>query len=496
MREDLQPRKLDHSLQDPGYGYIDMTAPSMDYMDTTDTFIDKRAFGIPFKIDDEKAQDLACQHHGTTVEVRSVERLLVPFWMAHTCAGGTFKAEVLRQHPQFFRPTYNWEDVPTMHFTYPFEEHHVFNQIAATYDVAPDVLHNIVSGDHIPSMLISRYELLEECEEMPNAPKLLPFQVSTKSATKVLENRINRALLDRYAKKELKKFYPNGWVSVNIRFIGIIFELIKIKPVFLPLYKLHCATVSHTDFELPTYVCGATGKTFGPIIHTNLRRKIMIGAVGAMGGLATMAPVVGPALGAVGAGLASYGSVYFRHFRAVTKAKFDTESADENAQRLKTNNAAVDSNGYRWKVEDEERYEYEHREELREKARKRMRFEQRVKEEMAQDDAQAAQAKSEEHQRKAKPRRSRRPGSQDLDPLGYYLVLGLKGKEASATKSDIAKAFRKEAQTHHPDMVSIDKQDEAKARMQKIVEAYNVLRDAKLRKEYDTGGIFSSTPQK
>ncbi|MGE5540906.1 MAG: molecular chaperone DnaJ [Bacillota bacterium] len=61
----------------------------------------------------------------------------------------------------------------------------------------------------------------------------------------------------------------------------------------------------------------------------------------------------------------------------------------------------------------------------------------------------------------------------------YYEVLGVDKK---ASKDDIKKAFRKLAQTHHPDKGG----DEAK--FKEITEAYSVLGDDRKRREYDSYG--------
>ncbi len=61
----------------------------------------------------------------------------------------------------------------------------------------------------------------------------------------------------------------------------------------------------------------------------------------------------------------------------------------------------------------------------------------------------------------------------------YYDILGVDKK---ATKDDVKKAFRKLAQTHHPDKGG----DEAK--FKEITEAYSVLGDDKKRREYDSYG--------
>jgi molecular chaperone DnaJ len=70
----------------------------------------------------------------------------------------------------------------------------------------------------------------------------------------------------------------------------------------------------------------------------------------------------------------------------------------------------------------------------------------------------------------------------------YYKVLGV-SKDASA--SDIKKAYRKLARTHHPDANKGDAASED--RFKEISEAYDVLSDDKRRKEYDEArALFGS----
>lgn len=74
---------------------------------------------------------------------------------------------------------------------------------------------------------------------------------------------------------------------------------------------------------------------------------------------------------------------------------------------------------------------------------------------------------------------------QTLMKKDYYEILGLK-KEAS--ESDIKKAYRKLALTHHPDRVAPEKKKEAEEKFKEISEAYAVLSDAKKRQLYDQYG--------
>lgn len=71
-----------------------------------------------------------------------------------------------------------------------------------------------------------------------------------------------------------------------------------------------------------------------------------------------------------------------------------------------------------------------------------------------------------------------------------YSVLGI---SKSATQDEIKKAYRKLAMQYHPDKNKGDKKAEEK--FKEINNAYEVLGDAKKRKEYDTfgasGGGFS-----
>lgn len=67
----------------------------------------------------------------------------------------------------------------------------------------------------------------------------------------------------------------------------------------------------------------------------------------------------------------------------------------------------------------------------------------------------------------------------------YYEILGVK-KDASV--SDIKKAYRKLALSHHPDRVSADKKKQAEEEFKEISEAYAVLSDPKKRQTYDQFG--------
>jgi molecular chaperone DnaJ len=65
-----------------------------------------------------------------------------------------------------------------------------------------------------------------------------------------------------------------------------------------------------------------------------------------------------------------------------------------------------------------------------------------------------------------------------------YSVLGV---AKNATKEEIVKAYRKGAQTHHPDRNPGD--SEAEARFREIQEAYDILSDDSKRSQYDSNGF-------
>lgn len=76
-------------------------------------------------------------------------------------------------------------------------------------------------------------------------------------------------------------------------------------------------------------------------------------------------------------------------------------------------------------------------------------------------------------------------GAPPSDPLGYYARLGVK---PGASTSEIQAAFRGLALQHHPDRyTAADEKTSATKRFQQITEAYQVLRDANKRREYDAG---------
>lgn len=65
----------------------------------------------------------------------------------------------------------------------------------------------------------------------------------------------------------------------------------------------------------------------------------------------------------------------------------------------------------------------------------------------------------------------------------YYRILGV---SKTARPDEIKKAYLKLARENHPDRFNTaEERDEADRRFQQITEAYNQLRDERLRKEYD-----------
>jgi len=445
--------------------------------------LDRRAMGIPFLVDDDAALDAAYQHHQTAVEIASVERVLLPFWLSVTSAGGTFDSEVLLVNPSQMSYELMWHHVPAYTFSYPFEEHLPMNQICATYDPIASYAETVCAGMHVPSMLLSRFELLEELEMMEAPPRFVPFSLSTKSAVTILEKRLDRNLLHKQAKKELKKYHGH-FKAANIKFVSTVAEVTKMRPVFLPVYAMTAITQSNSE-PIPMYVCGATGRTAGPVIHLSPTKQFFVNGLAGAAALTAGALMYGPVEAAVGAMAAAGAASHLVKMKNSAKAANDASVKAAQLAWRQSAFAATDTEGYKWSVEDEETMEYSYREEVRARARRRAQFEQRVREEAARDDARAQSGKFKRSARAA--RRASRPGAVDRDPLGYYAALGLKGSEDKVNAKDIAKAFRAQAQKTHPDTAAPELQDLAKAQMQKLVEAYSVLRDATLRREYDEG---------
>ena len=66
-----------------------------------------------------------------------------------------------------------------------------------------------------------------------------------------------------------------------------------------------------------------------------------------------------------------------------------------------------------------------------------------------------------------------------MDFKDYYKILGI---DAKTDKKQIKAAYRKLARQYHPD---VSEQNDAEEKFKEITEAYNVLKDADKRAEYD-----------
>lgn len=449
-------------------------------LETSGFHISKEAFGISFHISSEAALDAACKHHGATVRVHRSEKLMLPFWLFRTSCGGHFQAELRTKDPTLLTSNRDvWMETPQYDFSYPLDDHFAFNQVSASYLLPPTTVEGCVSGVHVPSMLIQRFELLEELEAMEEKAKLVPFVMSTETALKIVETRLTRSRVLHFADKELRKHHGSVKFS-NISLKGVRVDANAVRPVFLPLYHMMVST-RHTSTVTPVYVCGATGVAKGPVVSHTRRYKTTVASFAATAAMIGSAPLVGPeAAIACGVGAAVLSTFVLQ---LLARAAFMRDMARELGE-LKTTgllNFASDQRGYKWTVDDEERAEYEYREELRRRARRKDEFQQRVQEEQQRDEARARGVKFD-------PKSRRRNDLRDVDPLGYYKILGLEGKEIGATKKDIQTAFREASKKHHPDL-NVEHEDASKKMMQSILEAYKILRDPSTKKQYDTGRL-------
>lgn len=73
------------------------------------------------------------------------------------------------------------------------------------------------------------------------------------------------------------------------------------------------------------------------------------------------------------------------------------------------------------------------------------------------------------------------------NPLGYYDVLGV---SVSATAEEVRRAWKRQALANHPDKGTASERSGRTRKMQRINDAYEVLRDADLRTLYDLKFAF------
>lgn len=451
-----------------------------DYLRKRQTVLNRKAYGIPFHISDAEAVDSVCRHHGASVEIHRAERYMLPFWLVHTSAMGAFRGEILQRDPAFLTQQHClvWVGGPNYEFSYPFGEFMPFNQVSASYLEPLRMVESCLMGSHVPSMLISRFELVKELEAMRHRPRLIPFAMSTATALSVVEKRMTRRLVMDRIDTELRKFH-GSFVRSNITITQLWLEAVGIRPVFLPLLKLQVSTATAST-PVPAFVCGATGKVVGPVLHVPPAKRLATTLSMAVGAVLGLSPFLPPGIvtaGAIAAGMST--SFLQQYLRTQWFLREQARQMDE-LKTVGVLNLASDATGYRWSPEDEEKEEYEYREELRRQARQKSAFEQRVKEEAARDRARAQGSQFD-------PKNRRRTDLENCDPLGYYGLLGLAGKEFTATAKEISRAFREAVHAHHPDVHQAADADAKKKYMQRLIEAYKVLHDPKTKKAYDRG---------
>ena len=447
-------------------------------LDTSKCVISRQLTGISFKVSDDKAVDALFAYHGGAVHIHGVRRVMVPFWVSKSSAGGTMSGDVYTNDPtKALVRRKVWLSLPKMDFQYPLEEHLLFNQQAATYEYPLDSLNQCLRGSHVPSMLQSRFELLEELQSLKQTPTILPFSMSTDTAAKLLDKRIDHSLIHHYGKKEMEKHYgSHPYMRLQIDSMGAFLN--QVRPTLLPMYVF---TLTSATISVPThsFVCGATGRVEGPKFALSRRDEWSTSAASAVAMGLSVIPFVDPPL-VVCAGLlgAALGRLGLKEFR---KVQFRQAAAGwaGGGKRDEAKHYETDRHGYRWTVESEERAEYEHREEIRAKARRKAEFQERLREDMERDQARRSG-------RMFNGTHKARRDVLESDPLGYYELLGLKGRERLATPKDIQTAFRAAAQKHHPDINS-EEESVAKEAMQQVLKAYGVLKDANKRKLYDSG---------
>lgn len=492
-------------------------------MQRNNVLIERQAYGIPFHISDDDAMDRVRRYHGSVVDVHDIQHLMMPFWLVSTSTAGTFQADVLQNDPSFVTQPHclTWIEGPCYQFSYPFGEFMPLNQLSASYEEPLATVEACCAGSHVPSMLLSRFELLHALERMPRSPRLLGFTLSTHTALSLLERRYSRALLLSRIDTELRKFH-GSFLRSQVRVTAVRLEAVRIRPVFLPLIKLQLSCASST-MRWTTWVCGAMGKVVSSLstMSTHRRNAVMTSSA-AMSMLCTWTVSAEPGV-ALAAGVAAAVTVpaLIRRYQRWRMLHANMQERRQ-LQRAQAENVWSDRLGYCWGVESEEQEEYASREMLRRRAQQKAEFEQMVKEEAVRARVRAEGGAG----MRVDAKRRLRGDLRHADTLRYYAILGLQGRETTASTRDIVLAFRRAVQLHHPDVhrgahppsrgdassharresghandtdrsrttlgstsctenSSVSTAETRKEHIQQLIAAYKVLRDPVARKKYD-----------
>ncbi|PWU91203.1 hypothetical protein C3747_344g21 [Trypanosoma cruzi] len=188
--------------------------------------------------------------------------------------------------------------------------------------------------------------------------------MSTVTALSILDYRLSRSMVLRRIDEELVKFH-GSFVRSCVTLTSVFKESVSIRPVFLPddeVYgfnrdKRHACSIVRVRCDRQS--------SWAHLAPQSNRAEMSAVTLSGATALLMLAPVVGPGIATAAAIASAVASVYVRRY--LLTLRFLRDQARQMAE-LKTTGMlyfSSDQNGYRWTPEDEERAEYEYREELR-----------------------------------------------------------------------------------------------------------------------------------
>ena len=426
---------------------------------------------VPFTTDKAKAIELFKRHHSKHLLLQQPVTpppeptpIYLPYYIFSATANLTYSARLSKTTYELrydifggrwrYYPRTRSQDIPLQTLSNKeYSDDQVPLHIYAAYDQLSSWLN--LDTSKIGS-LIGTNLLLSVSGVVPRVEGFTrPYNAIQEQAMKYLndaeQERARKYLQRTYDPERIEFTYTQCQASLNPQ------------QVYIPVWKFEFPHGNPNE-KYYTYVSGWSSSTSGPVFYQPELSGAVAGVLGALASLVFLWPW--NLFAATGAGGIAFALV--RQLLSSLPKSERMRAWDETTQQ-RTHDQAVGQQ----RTRQESTYQWG--------------YTGRQQEQQQQEQQQEQRRQQEQRQRTTRTG----PAYASNDPQGLYQTLEVK---PTATDPEIRDSFRRLARKYHPDMVQGGpaEKNAAKEKFQQVSAAYDVLKDPRKRKEYDTFGTTST----